>query len=114
MNRLTGLLIAAALAATPMSTALAAAPAPAAPAAPAQPPTATPASPQAKEHHAMMSREHVKAIQTALNGMGEKVAVDGLWGPKTGSALRDFQQKHGLKATGGADAATLQQLKVTM
>jgi len=114
MNRLTGLLIAAALAATPMSIALAAAPAPVAPAAPAQPTTAIPASPQASEHHALMSRQHVKSIQTALNGMGEKVAVDGIWGPKTGSALRDFQQKHGLKATGRADATTLRQLKVTM
>lgn len=59
-----------------------------------------------------MSRKRVEAIQTALNNMGEQVAVDGIWGPKTGRALKSFQQKHNLKPTGRADAATLQQLKV--
>jgi peptidoglycan hydrolase-like protein with peptidoglycan-binding domain len=63
--------------------------------------------------HGSMSHKRVKAIQAALNSMGGQIAVDGRWGPKTEGALKDFQQKHGLKVTGHADAATLQQLKVT-
>jgi peptidoglycan hydrolase-like protein with peptidoglycan-binding domain len=64
-------------------------------------------------HHTMHVK-HVKAVQTALNSNGEQIAVDGHWGPKTKSALMDFQQKNGLKATGHLDKATLQKLNVTM
>jgi peptidoglycan hydrolase-like protein with peptidoglycan-binding domain len=64
-------------------------------------------------HHAMSSK-HVKAIQAALNQNGAQLNVDGRWGPKTRSALMDFQQKNGLKATGHADKATLDKLNVSM
>src|SRR5687767_1751624 len=56
-------------------------------------------------------REHVKIVQQALKDRGhDPGAVDGEIGPKTKAALRDYQQKEGLKATGTADADTLARL----
>jgi peptidoglycan DL-endopeptidase CwlO len=82
-------------------------------------PTTTAAAPMAQSgpapkavHHASMSRERVEKIQAALNNNGESLAVDGVWGSKTRAAVKDFQQKHGLKPTGHVDSATLDQLKV--
>jgi peptidoglycan hydrolase-like protein with peptidoglycan-binding domain len=115
MNRIIGLLMAGTFVAT-TTAAFAATPAPAANSAATAPnqaaSTQTPSAPHVGARHASMSRKRVEATQAALNTMGEKVTVDGVWGPKTGSALRDFQQKHSLKPTGRPDAATLQQLKV--
>jgi peptidoglycan hydrolase-like protein with peptidoglycan-binding domain len=59
-----------------------------------------------------MSRSRVEAIQTALKNNGEDVAPDGVWGPKTVTALRDFQKKQGLKATGHMDRATALKLNL--
>jgi peptidoglycan hydrolase-like protein with peptidoglycan-binding domain len=76
-------------------------------------PMAAGAQPGHDVRHASLSRKKIEAIQTALNGSGEQVAVDGRWGPKTRTALADFQKKHGMKPTGRANAATLDELKVT-
>jgi peptidoglycan hydrolase-like protein with peptidoglycan-binding domain len=55
----------------------------------------------------------VKAVQQALKDKGHDVGdVDGRMGPKTQAALRDFQQKEGLKATGRGDAETMAKLGV--
>jgi peptidoglycan hydrolase-like protein with peptidoglycan-binding domain len=55
-----------------------------------------------------------EAIQTALKEKGyDPGPVDGRMGPKTRSALRAYQKKEGLTATGNADAKTLASLKVT-
>jgi peptidoglycan hydrolase-like protein with peptidoglycan-binding domain len=55
----------------------------------------------------------VKAVQQALKDKGQDPGdVDGRMGPKTQAALRDFQQKEGLKATGRADAETMAKLGV--
>lgn len=54
----------------------------------------------------------VKAVQTALNREGYKVAVDGKMGKQTHSALAKFQKANGLPATGKADQATLKKLGV--
>jgi peptidoglycan hydrolase-like protein with peptidoglycan-binding domain len=57
--------------------------------------------------------EQVKAVQQALKDKGQNPGdVDGRMGPKTEAALRDFQQKQGLKATGHADAETIAKLGV--
>jgi len=104
MQKLTGLLAAGILLAG-VSSAVAASPA----AAGASAPAATTAP--SHSHHGMSSK-HVKAIQGALNQNGAQLNVDGRWGPKTRSALMDFQQKNGLKATGHADKATLAKLNV--
>jgi peptidoglycan DL-endopeptidase CwlO len=63
--------------------------------------------------HAAMSRQHIERIQQALNSAGDKTAIDGKWGPKTEAALKQFQQKHGIKATGRLDQATRKRLHAT-
>ena len=121
MNRITGFAAVAAIAAAMTTSAFAAAPTATAPAttppaasAPAAPAAATkaPMAQKTAERHESMSRKRVEAIQAALNQSGETVKVDGILGHKTTAALKDFQQKHGIKATGRADKATLSQLKV--
>ena len=59
-----------------------------------------------------MSARKVEEIQAALQKDGEKLAVDGIWGSHTSSALRDFQKKNGLKQTGRYDQATAQKLSI--
>jgi peptidoglycan hydrolase-like protein with peptidoglycan-binding domain len=57
--------------------------------------------------------EQVKAVQQALKDKGHDPGeVDGKMGPKTQSALRDYQQKEGLKATGRVDNETASKLGV--
>jgi len=57
--------------------------------------------------------EQVKAIQQALKDQGHDPGeIDGKMGPKTQAALRDFQQKQGLKASGRLDAETSAKLGV--
>lgn len=74
-------------------------------------PAAT-ASPSAAHKSMTLSRTRIEAIQSALKSNGEDVAPDGVWGPKTVAALRDFQQKQGLKATGHMDRATALKLNL--
>jgi peptidoglycan hydrolase-like protein with peptidoglycan-binding domain len=57
--------------------------------------------------------EQVKAVQQALKDKGHDPGdVDGKMGPKTQQALRDYQQKEGLKATGRLDGETASKLGV--
>jgi peptidoglycan hydrolase-like protein with peptidoglycan-binding domain len=58
------------------------------------------------------SSEQVKAVQTAPNKEGYKLAVDGKMGKQTHSALMKYQKASGFPATGKADAATLKKLGV--
>ena len=53
----------------------------------------------------------IKAVQQALKDKGHDPGeVDGTMGSKTAAALRDYQRKEGLEATGTADAETLAKL----
>ncbi len=54
----------------------------------------------------------VRKAQAALNAKGYSVAVDGRFGPNTQSAVRSFQEKNGLTASGTLDSATLSALGV--
>ena len=57
--------------------------------------------------------EQMKAVQQALKDQGHDPGdIDGIMGPKTQAALRDYQQKQGLKATGRLDAETSAKLGV--
>ena len=59
------------------------------------------------------SQEQVKSVQQALKDKGhDPGAVDGKMGPKTQAALRDFQSKEGLKASGRLDTDTMSKLGV--
>ncbi len=58
-------------------------------------------------------REQVRAVQQALKDKGHDPGnVDGVMGPKTRSALRDFQKKEGIKDTGQLDQDTMSKLGV--
>lgn len=56
----------------------------------------------------------VRSAQGALNDRGYNVgAVDGLWGPSTENAVRQFQQAQGLQQTGKLDQQTLAALGIS-
>lgn len=50
--------------------------------------------------------EEVKILQTLLNQKGYKLVIDGLFGPTTDAAVRDFQKKNKLIVDGIVDSAT--------
>ena len=50
--------------------------------------------------------DEVKRLQTALNGQGYGLAVDGIYGPKTQAAVRDYQSKNNLAVDGIAGPLT--------
>jgi len=55
----------------------------------------------------------VMAMQQRLNEQGFSAGrVDGLWGPDTSAAVRNFQQKNGLRRTGQLDQGTLRALGI--
>jgi peptidoglycan hydrolase-like protein with peptidoglycan-binding domain len=56
----------------------------------------------------------VKQVQEWLNLHGITVGIDSDFGPKTEQALKQFQTKAGLPATGVADAATFDKLVAPM
>ena len=58
------------------------------------------------------SSEEVRRVQSALKDNGEDVKVDGVFGRQTRQALRDYQQKNGLQASGQLDEQTLEKLNV--
>jgi peptidoglycan hydrolase-like protein with peptidoglycan-binding domain len=88
--------------------------APAAATAPAQSSAAMSetAKPMATQPARQARHETVRKVQTALNQAGFKLKVDGVEGPKTRAALRQYQEKHGLKITGRMDTATLKSLGI--
>ena len=69
--------------------------------------------PQQQVTALQMDGKQVRALQNALNEKGFAVgAVDGIVGPKTAGAIRDFQSKEGLTATGQPDQQTLKALGI--
>jgi peptidoglycan hydrolase-like protein with peptidoglycan-binding domain len=69
--------------------------------------------PQAKKAAStMMSKQEIKSVQMALNKEGYKLTPDGILGKYTKRALREFQKKNGLKATGQPDSQTLAKLNL--
>ena len=67
---------------------------------------------KAAPKHAMKGNAQVKAVQEALIQSGAKLTADGVMGKHTRIALRQYQKKNGLKATGKADKATLEKLGI--
>jgi putative chitinase len=55
---------------------------------------------------------YVADLQQMLVRKGWAIATDGAFGPKTEQAVREFQQKNGLKVTGQIDTDTLNKLMV--
>ncbi len=62
---------------------------------------------------AQLDRARVKQIQQALDQKGFNAGkTDGIWGPKSRSALRQFQRNKNLQANGKVDQSTLSALGV--
>ncbi|MBX2989382.1 MAG: peptidoglycan-binding protein [Bdellovibrionaceae bacterium] len=61
-----------------------------------------------------LSSSEIRRLQTALNEeTTASVKEDGLMGPQTRAAIRQFQVENSLSVTGDADTATLQALGVS-
>ena len=60
-----------------------------------------------------LSQETIKQVQEKLKAAGYDVQVDGIMGPKTQAALKEYQQKQGLQASGQLDRQTLAALGVS-
>jgi peptidoglycan hydrolase-like protein with peptidoglycan-binding domain len=59
------------------------------------------------------NREQVRAAQQALKDKGHDPGnADGVMGPRTQAALKDFQKAQGLKETGRLDAETMSKLGI--
>ncbi|WP_162841446.1 peptidoglycan-binding domain-containing protein [Salaquimonas pukyongi] len=59
----------------------------------------------------MLNRALVMRIQEHLaRATGSNIDVDGIFGNQTEQALRQFQQRHGLKVTGQPDRTTIEKL----
>lgn len=62
----------------------------------------------------MAGSEQVKSLQKALQEKGKDPGpIDGVMGPRTQAALREFQKDQSLPETGRADAKTLEKLGVS-
>ena len=56
---------------------------------------------------------NVRQVQTALRGRGfDPGPIDGVMGPKTMMAIRNFQSSQGLTASGAMDEATMNALQI--
>lgn len=55
---------------------------------------------------------YVADLQNLLNIKGAKITADGVFGPKTEQAVKDFQLKYGFPMTGSIDTDTLNKLMV--
>jgi hypothetical protein len=63
------------------------------------------------ELHQCIAGELVRSVQEMLKRAGLNVGpIDGILGPRTAAALREFQQQHGLARSGKPDEATLKEL----
>lgn len=69
--------------------------------------------PSAESSAEALSSSQVLEMQQALQDGGYDVGpVDGIWGPQTAQALRDFQQAQGLESTGEPSQESLAALGV--
>jgi peptidoglycan hydrolase-like protein with peptidoglycan-binding domain len=55
----------------------------------------------------------IRQAQEKLSGKGHDVSADGVLGPKTQTAVKEFQQKEGIQASGQLDQETLAALGVS-
>lgn len=60
-----------------------------------------------------LDQDMVRQIQTELKNQGQNVQVDGIMGPNTQQALRQFQEQQGISPSGQVDSQTLAALGVS-
>lgn len=59
-----------------------------------------------------LNADSIKEVQEGLKDQGYNVPLDGKWGPQTSMAVRNFQIKNSLTASGSLDTETLSRLGV--
>jgi peptidoglycan hydrolase-like protein with peptidoglycan-binding domain len=74
-----------------------------------QPSAAAGASQPMGQQH---DQQTIRKVQEKLSEKGHQVQVDGMMGPETQQALREFQKKEGIQETGQLDQQTLSALGV--
>ncbi len=68
---------------------------------------------QSKQGQQQLSSDEIRQLQQQLQAQGHNPGkVDGVMGPKTAKAIREFQQAQGISASGQPDSQTLQALGV--
>ena len=66
---------------------------------------------QQQAQQAQLSQQEIREIQTQLRAMGlYQGEVDGIAGPQTQQAVRQFQQQRGLEQTATLDRQSMQQI----
>jgi peptidoglycan hydrolase-like protein with peptidoglycan-binding domain len=70
------------------------------------------AQPMQRAEHTM-PLHRVALLQEALDSEGAHLSIDGIRGPATEAALKQFQRQHGPQASGELDRATRAQLVPT-
>jgi peptidoglycan hydrolase-like protein with peptidoglycan-binding domain len=74
---------------------------------------ATPTSTAVTTQEAAVSPDMIKAVQQKMQHDGEYHGnIDGVWGPDTQTAVRDFQRAHNLNVSGQLDQPTLQAMNL--
>lgn len=69
--------------------------------------------PSSSQQQAQQSPELVKQVQEKLSAAGHDAGpADGIMGPKTQAALKEFQEKQGLQTSGQLDQDTLAALEI--
>jgi hypothetical protein len=61
-----------------------------------------------------LNEDQVRRIQQALDSRGFHIGVDGMWGPRTETALRDFQKAQKLTTSGELNQQTMMALGMNM
>jgi peptidoglycan hydrolase-like protein with peptidoglycan-binding domain len=72
-------------------------------------PARTESSPPMHPGHQQWS-QRTALVQDALNSTGAKLKVDGVSGPNTEQALKNYQRQNNLQVTGQLDHATMTRL----
>ena len=75
-------------------------------------PSARQEQPQQQSTAPGVEQGTIKQAQEKLSSKGHDVQADGVLGPKTQAALKEFQQKEGIQASGRLDQETLAALGV--
>lgn len=70
-------------------------------------------SSQSGSQQASQDQETIKQVQQKLSDAGHELQADGIMGPKTQAALKEFQEKKGLQASGELDQQTMAALGVS-
>jgi peptidoglycan hydrolase-like protein with peptidoglycan-binding domain len=71
-------------------------------------------SPREQAKPIAITRDLIRDVQRQLNDLAAAgLAVDGIWGKHTSTALKDYQEKHGLAASGQLNRPTLAALGVS-